>query len=418
MKTLTQNASTKTNLAASSILQVAIVLTVLTVSSNSHAQLKIPNTVDRKNPVKPIYVKPTINKAFKVSTAKRTSFDPAKHGFNFSNTFQTELIVKDVRFGGLCGGMVYTSLDYFNSRRSIADQDYRPAVNTTLFRTIYSRQEKSILDNLDKWAELIVNPFGARNDEFFRWGLEGKPGGRLDELAKSIDAGRPTPLGLFKDGSGGMQPHHQVLAIGYDKGRYKGDLGPHQKDLKIFIYDPNYPKQTKTLVPDTNKKDFYYAENPGQRWKTYFVDKKYRHQTAPAVGPKNFPADGKAYELVLQIRTGDDDLRGGRDNVNATVRFKDGTSQVFNNLNAGGRWINNYCEYVCVRLTKPIHVSQIKSIDLTTTFGGGIGGDNWNMNSLKIRAIGGNVDRVLYNKSGTPLVRFDGNNRPFTAMRN
>ena len=166
-----------------------------------------PNLSSRKIP-RNIILKPS---RIKKTTAKMTNFDPKEDGFQFSNSFKTELVLKDVRFGGLCGGMSYTALDYYYGNKPIANQDYRPAVNTTLFNRIYRRQETSIVQNADKWAELIFNPFGARSDEFFRWGLEGKRGGRLQELRSKIDAGKPVPLGLFKDGDGGMRPHHQVV---------------------------------------------------------------------------------------------------------------------------------------------------------------------------------------------------------------
>ena len=59
-----------------------------------------------------------------------------------------------------------------------------------------------------------------------------------------------------------------------EMGRYKGDLGRHQGDLKIFIYDPNYPNKTMTLVPNLREKFFYYKEFPSKKWRTYFLSTK------------------------------------------------------------------------------------------------------------------------------------------------
>jgi hypothetical protein len=350
----------------------------------------------------------------RLSTAKMTKFDPKKHGFEFVNDFQTELIVRDVRFGGLCGGMAYSSLDYFFGGVEAPNMTFRPAAQSPLFNHIYGRQERSTLENLDKWAELFVNPLGARNDEFFRWGLQGTNGGRLEELKNSIDAGKPCPLGLFKPGNGGAGPHHQVVAIGYDLGRYKGDLGPNQEDVKIFIYDPNFPNQTMTLVPDLGSKTFKYIQDPACVWMTYFVDRKYSPVAPLRIEASNPAKDSKVYELVCEFRTGGDDLRGGNDNLNVTVKFKNGTKELHSNVNRSGRWINNYTETVKIKLNKPMKLEEIDSIELQSTFGGGIGGDNWNLDQVRvIAAIGGAGELEVASQAGSPLVRFDGNNKPF-----
>ena len=146
--------------------------------------------------------------------------------------------------------------------------------------------------------ELFVNPFGWRTSEFFNWGIQGFNGGRLEELKKEIDRGNPVPLGLFKPGDGGGGPHHQVLAIGYNGGRYKGDLGAFSEDLEIMVYDPNFPGVTKILKP--NPKDFFYyykddPKNANCYWQTYFVNKRYGFNTPPATAPapvKKVPGTG------------------------------------------------------------------------------------------------------------------------------
>jgi hypothetical protein len=163
-------------------------------------------------------------------TVYSTPFNPTQHGFKFVNTFKLQPfnfeVFKNVQFGGQCGGMAYAAFDYFNASKSIPNQNYRPAVGTTLQRYIFNRQQNSFWDNVDKWGELFVNPGGARTDEFFNWGLQRTNGGRVDELRQTVGAGRPVPLGLFKAGNGGTGPHHQVLAIGYE-------IGSRPEELKI-----------------------------------------------------------------------------------------------------------------------------------------------------------------------------------------
>ena len=329
---------------------------------------------------------------------RRTRFSPPVHGLKFQNTFSNDLIEAfDIRTGGLCGGMVYTALDYFHARRRVPQLNYRPANRTVLQSYIWGRQDSSIRSNLDKWAELGFNPGGARNAEIFRWGLQGSRGGRLAELRQMIDSGRPAPLGLQefggKVGDRKRPGNHQVLAIGYDLGRYRGDLGAHKEDLKIFVYDPNYPGRTMTLVPDVRRESYYYTgsndlKHNGEwykRWRTYFVDRKYQAKTPPAYRePRRFP-DGSIDELLVVVDTGDDDLRGGRDNVGLTVQLADGSKIVVRNISRSARWLSNYTEHARVRLNRVIKPGDITALRLDTTFRGGIGGDNWDAKRVIIQ---------------------------------
>lgn len=293
------------------------------------------------------------------ATARSTDFDPSRHGFRFANTFNNDFIREfDVRTGGLCGGMVYTALDYYLEREPIPAQDYRPPTNSVLHDYIYDRQVHSITDNLDKWIEIGFNPFGARSSEFFRWGLQGFGGGRLQELRALIDRGVPAPLGLYNYGGEDSRGDHQVLAIGYDLGRYKGDLKGPMGDLKIYVYDPNYPGETLTLVPDLTAQGYRYLEASSDDrkkglWRTYFVDGKYAAKDPPTVPTRTTDtSDGLVRELLVRFNIGNDDLRGGEDNVHATVHFRDGSTQRFDNINGGRRWLGNYNQTVSLPLNR------------------------------------------------------------------
>lgn len=347
--------------------------------------------------------------------SRSTRFQPAIHGLKFSNTFAAEPI-NNIRMSGFCGGMVYAELDYFKANKQVPSQNYRPANGTPLYEYIWGRQRSSVMDNIDKWGELFVNPFGSRNTEFFNWGLQGTKGGRLQELKIEIDKGNPVPLGLFKPGDGGVGPHHQVLAIGYRGGRYKGDLGNYKEDLEILVCDPNFPGVVKILKPNVSKQIYYYKDEPNNvscQWQTYFVNKRYNIVAPPDAGTTNgiMMPPGLVSELIVEITTGSDDLRGGNDNVSMIIKFKNGLpDQKVANLNKSARWIDNYKESVPVKLATPVKPEDIQSFTFITSFGGGMGGDNWNMNSVYIR-YGSNV---LVSKSGRPLVRFTGDNKPYT----
>ena len=315
-----------------------------------------------------------------------TGFDPNIHGFRFRNDFLNDVVpVADVRTGGLCGGMSYTALDYYFSHMAVPIQDYRPANRTPLQSYMYNREVDSLTSNLDKWAEVGFNPGGARNSEFFNWGLQGTNGGRLEELRSFIDRRTPVVIDLQGDGSTG---NHQVVAIGYNLGRYKGDLKDFKEELKIFVYDPNYPRSVRTLIPDVGAQLYRYQEGGAERWRTYFVDKKYQTKTPPPAMNPSYPNDGTIHELALAFTTGNDDLRGGSE-VSLVLNLGDGTQQTYRNINLGARWLPNYPETARVVLSRPVRAQDIRSIVLAGNFGGGMNGDNWDMQSLDVRQWAG-----------------------------
>ena len=351
------------------------------------------------------------------ATLKMTTFNPAIHNFKFANTFQG--VDSSHRYGGLCGGMVYAALDYYYANMQIPQQTYAPSNRYPLHSFIYNRQANSAQEsNADRWAELGVNPGGIRNSEFFGWGiLMRNAGDRMNELKTMIDSGKPAPMGLFH--SDEVERHgyykggdHQVLAIGYDFGKYKGDEGTFLDDFKIYVSDPNYPGQIMTMKANAVHKCFYYEEGNRDAWLTYFVNSKYTKVTPPAVANLD-----NNRTLYAKIGTGHDNLRGGNDNLAITLVYRDGTRQSFPNVNISATWIPDYTEVVPLVLNRFINNnSDIAQIIFNCSFGGGFDGENWDMKSLKITKSREND--VLFEREGSIprdghmiVKRFTGNDK-------
>ncbi|HLE12892.1 MAG: hypothetical protein A2504_13320 [Bdellovibrionales bacterium RIFOXYD12_FULL_39_22] len=318
-----------------------------------------------------------------------TKFKPDGYGFRFANTFANNAVPElEIRTSGLCGGMAYAALDFYYGKIQVPRQDYRPAPGTTLQNYLYGRQVDSIMANLDRWAEYGFNPDGIRNREFFNWGIGSA---RISELRSFIDRGEPVVLGL----QGASMGSHQVLAIGYDLGRYTGDFGPFVTDFKIFIYDPNHPKEVKTLIPHPSDATFVLAEHPEEGWRSYFVDPNY-HFNRPIFLPNpNYPSDRLIRELLFQFYTGADDLRGGADMAIVMIKLKNGMIIPFPNVNLGSRWLNNHEETARLVLPLPVAEADLDSFSVISTFAGGVSGDNWDMAKLVVRGIGGGYDKIL-----------------------
>src|SRR5262245_13925318 len=115
--------------------------------------------------------------------------------------------------------------------------------------------------------------------------------------------------------------------------------------------------------------------------------------------------------LIVDFITGGDDLGGGNDNVNLIVLLRGGPPIRFNNVNEGKRWGNNSTHTVSRDLPANLKFEDLIGVRLETTFGGGVGGDNWNLNRLVVTARIGDQSRRLFQNSGNPLVRFTGDKR-------
>lgn len=334
-------------------------------------------------------------------SAVKTNFEPVVHGFRFSNQFTVQTQIAGLNgptFSGLCGGMTYAALDYFHARIPVPGQDYMPAEGMPLQSYLYHRQLNSVVPNWDKWAEISFNPFGSRNREFFNWGIQ-LGNGRLGELKSRLDKGEPVPLGLKSMGS--SPGDHQVLAIAYDLGKYKGN---NPEEISIWVYDPNFPNTAMTLKPHVEGGFYFYTENSNYRWRTYFTDMKYKRSAPPVISDQ-------PDELIVTFKTGGDDLRGGNDNVHFVLLKKNGEQVRYDNINSLKRWVDWSIQSCSRPLPKGLQVSDIAGFQLETTFSGGWGGDNWNLDKITVETRTKSGRRVLFEKQGSPLARFTGNHK-------
>ncbi|MBT32785.1 MAG: hypothetical protein CMO01_24265 [Thalassobius sp.] len=129
--------------------------------------------------------------------------------------------------------------------------------------------------------------------------------------------------------------------------------------------------------------------------------------------------------IEVEIATGRDDLRGGNDNayidiwtnntnLGKAIDFGGKHPPIIKDepLNNGMHWKNYSWNSKRIVLPKGITFDALLGIDIKTNFKGGISGDNWNIDRIKIVAVITDGSRKeLYNKSGSPLIRFTGKNR-------
>jgi hypothetical protein len=162
-------------------------------------------------------------------------FVPSRHGFAFTNTWPSEAAIllpagsRRLRIGnaarGLCGGMVFAALDYWQARAE--PPSARPASGTPLYQFIVRRL-------IDSWQL----PAGVAR--YYHW--MSRPGpdvarrtieGQWPRIRASLDAGQPAALGVVTVATawpGALGHNHQVLAYGYS---VTGSV------VSLGVYDPN-----------------------------------------------------------------------------------------------------------------------------------------------------------------------------------
>lgn len=126
------------------------------------------------------------------------------------------------------------------------------------------------------------------------------------------------------------------------------------------------------------------------------------------------PPDVVVSRLRITIDTGDDDLRGGNDNAFGFFEVDGAPTPEFP-LNNGARWDNHTKNTVETSLPQPVSLRRLGRFGIRTTFGGGIGGDNWNIDGLTIEFLNAsNSFQGIIHRTGSPLVRLTGDFRRWT----
>lgn len=116
--------------------------------------------------------------------------------------------------------------------------------------------------------------------------------------------------------------------------------------------------------------------------------------------------------LKATFKTGGDDLRGGGDNVDMVIKFRNSTvTTTLSNVNNNRNW-RNFSNSSYQKILPPAtNISNIESIELRHTGGGGIGADNWYLDKFKVSIVVNGVETVILDKIDTPIHYFTGDTR-------
>jgi hypothetical protein len=210
----------------------------------------------------------------------RTTFKRPDHAFKFANRFEFPYLfhinlplfgpkgIDDIVYG-LCGGMCFAALDYFNKGKQVPEFDEVDNINLRLFRYLWTRQLEtlgfSVIQKLITWSVLddkTVTQKTARNE--------------VPKIERRIKKGEPAVLVLIRvRGLFAPTQNHQVLVTGYD---YDSDT----RDMTVHLYDPNHPQRDPNLTMNLARpsKGIDLKQSTGEPLRGFFVI-DYKTQAPP-----------------------------------------------------------------------------------------------------------------------------------------
>jgi hypothetical protein len=237
-----------------------------------------------------------IRKTHPVASKFIDGFKPSEQGFHFENAFDDAPVltisvpaIGDIPVGnaggGLCGGMVFAALDFFNQGQLPPLDTTAPKPGTPLFEYIAHRLLDSFngVAGINKYLEWMRFPADSHLFGILKTISWHTLHDEWPSIQTDLNNGRPSPLGLILIES--VNPldvgkNHQVLAYGYD-------LNEESGDLQVFIYDPNWPGRddvtlSLNVADRANPSPVTYSVDPAGRG---FFRTKYTSSVPPAPAP-------------------------------------------------------------------------------------------------------------------------------------
>jgi len=194
-----------------------------------------------------------------------TPFTPQRHGFHFVNNFVNTVLTLPgygpITTSGLCGGMSFASLDYYNANMPVPTHtgaDFPngsvPPDGSRLQQLIYQRQ----LSTFNPLTNPSIVKFGTQALPIGRSAYDVSLQDEWKAITAQLAAGTPVPVGLIGSATDPTQSH-QVVGIDYD-----------DSAQTLTVYDCNHPDTAVTLTPDPTTSTF--TSSGGESWLGYFLE--------------------------------------------------------------------------------------------------------------------------------------------------
>ena len=168
-----------------------------------------------------------------------TKFTPLTHGYLFPNRFEFKGFTKFVKviksnfIYGMCGGMVFSALDYYFDQKNIPFYGAVNDLSLSYTKYLWKRQSEStsfsILFKIIYFGSLLK-----------RKAIQKTIQNELPQIIARLNIALPAPIIIVRSSIFQNPTHnHQVLVTGFED-------NPSQ--LELILYDPNHPGIEPRLV--------------------------------------------------------------------------------------------------------------------------------------------------------------------------
>ncbi len=192
----------------------------------------------------------------------KTNFNPLSHGYSFPNRFEfkgisrIKKIIKSNLIYGMCGGMVFTALDYYFDQYNLPDYKAVEELPLSYTKYLWKRQTQSVsisvLLKIIQFASISISKSMQKSIQI-----------ELPKIIDRLNDGLPAPIVIIRSSLFQNPTHnHQVLVTGYIV---------NGSTLDLELYDPNHPKSDPRLMISMDPK-YLLTQSTGEPVRGLFLN--------------------------------------------------------------------------------------------------------------------------------------------------
>lgn len=193
----------------------------------------------------------------------KTNFSPLTHGYSFANRFEFKGLAKFKKIinsnlvYGMCGGMVFTALDYYFDQKVLPDYSNPNTLPDNYAKYLWKRQSESVTFSI--FIKILFFSVLSKSSSFSR-----SINKELPIILNRIIDGLPAPIVIIRSNIFQNPTHnHQVLVVGF---QYQ------DSNLHLSLYDPNHPCKNPVLVITQNP-EIKILQTTGEPVRGFFLNK-------------------------------------------------------------------------------------------------------------------------------------------------
>jgi len=205
---------------------------------------------------------------YSTSSALKTKFNPLTHGYFFPNRFEFKGFDKFKKYlhrhiiYGMCGGMVFTALDYYFDQINIPQYAKVNEIPLNYTKYLWKRQSDSV--SISTFFKIIWLASLSKTNSIRR-----SINVELPLILERLEDGLPAPIVVIRASLFQNPTHnHQVLV---------NESTTNKDVLELSLYDPNHPKNNPKIIISTGENPTI-EQSSGEPIRGFFVNKyKYKN---------------------------------------------------------------------------------------------------------------------------------------------